>query len=82
MKCHLGINCEYLSTESIDQHECLFITHDLHTVCKCQRLQLRNFCEMFSCQIEDVENNIRGCENELDMIDRSLRLKKMSDGER
>ncbi|KAL9954119.1 hypothetical protein ACROYT_G041617 [Oculina patagonica] len=33
-------------------------------------------------QIEDVENNIRGCENELDMIDRSLRLKKMSDSER
>ena len=31
---------------------------------------------------EDVENNIRGCENELDMIDRSLRLKKMTDGER
>ncbi|KAJ7330718.1 hypothetical protein OS493_021646 [Desmophyllum pertusum] len=33
-------------------------------------------------QIEDVEHNIRGCEDELDVIDRSLRLKKISDGER
>ena len=59
-----------------------FSTDNLYTVCWCQWWQLSNFCEIFSCQIEDVEKNIRGCENELDMIDRSLRLKKMSDGER
>lgn len=33
-------------------------------------------------QIEEVEKDIRGCEDELDMIDRRLRLKKLSDSER
>lgn len=33
-------------------------------------------------QIEEVEKDIRGCEDELDMIDRRLRLKKLSDNER
>ncbi|XP_022796476.1 uncharacterized protein LOC111334930 [Stylophora pistillata] len=33
-------------------------------------------------QIEELENDIKGCEDELDMIDRRLRLKKLSDSER
>ncbi|XP_068730115.1 coiled-coil domain-containing protein 167-like [Montipora capricornis] len=33
-------------------------------------------------QIEDLENDIKASEDQVDMIDRSLRLRDLSDGER
>lgn len=33
-------------------------------------------------QIEDLENNIKASEDEMDMIDRSLRLRRLSENER